>query len=153
MPQARKGNGTDIGSQIASLTNQLTAIDKQVSEDEAKLAEARRKDEAALRELRRERANIARQVQAILNPLLNAGSAAPTTARRGGNTGPRVDPAEREAQALAVVNAHPDGITAKAVADELGVSAATATKAVNSLLESNQIVSQGERRSRRLLPA
>jgi predicted HTH transcriptional regulator len=144
VPQARKSNsGSDggIGSQIASLTNSLTAIDTQITEDEAKLSE-----------LRRERSNIARQIQAILSPLLGT-TAAPSTARRGGSTGPRVDPAEREAQALAIVQANPGGITAKGVADELGVSSATATKVVNSLLESNQIVSTGERRSRRLLPA
>lgn len=75
--------------------------------------------------------------------------------RRSGGTRTRSTMSEEERLSAAAdfVNANPQGVTGKDVADHLGVSAATAAKAVNALLGSGRIKDNGqERRARRLLP-
>ncbi len=79
--------------------------------------------------------------------------ASANTGSATGSTRERLSPEEREQQVLQVVNEHPEGISGKAVASELGVSTATATKAINALIERNEIKSEGERKNRKLYPA
>lgn len=84
-----------------------------------------------------------------------------TNARRGRRSGSggatrtrtTMSEGDRESAALQFIAGNREGVTAKAVADHLGVSPATATKTVNTLLESGRIVSEGERRARRLRTA
>ena len=60
---------------------------------------------------------------------------------------------EREGAAMEFITSNPEGVNAKQVAEHVGVSTATMTKTINTLLESGRIRSEGERRARKLLPA
>ncbi len=71
----------------------------------------------------------------------------------GGGNRARMSPDERELQVLEIVNANSDGVNARRVAEGIGVSTATATKAINALLESGRIRSEGQRAGRKLYPA
>ena len=76
------------------------------------------------------------------------------TVTRGSRSRSNLSADEREQRILQLVNsAGNEGVTGKQVAEEIGVSPATAAKSVNDLIDAGKIKSQGERRSRRLMPA
>ena len=76
-----------------------------------------------------------------------------STASTGTRTRSTMSEEEREGAAMEFIAANPEGVNAKQVAEQVGVSTATMTKTINSLLESGRIRSEGERRARKLLPA
>jgi transposase len=77
----------------------------------------------------------------------------PSRATASTRTRTTMSESEREAAAFEFIQSSPDGVTAKAVSEHIGVSPQTGTKVVNALLESGRIRSEGERRARRLLAA
>ena len=105
-----------------------------------------------IKPLRDEEREVAEAIRRIVGsyPQGYSGSSA-SVQRPSSRTRERMAPEEREHQVLAVVADHPDGINARQVADEIGVSHATATKAVKALIEAGQIKTKGERRNRVLL--
>jgi Fic family protein len=141
-----KDDGTDIGSRLTDLANRLSAINKEI--------EAREEEfEREMGELRRTRVDLAGELQSLTGALIGDMAPRPTAARARRARGERQSPQERADQVLEIVRAHPQGVNGKQIAEELGVSNATATKAINTLLESGQIRAEGERRARKLLPS
>lgn len=141
------GDEVDIGTRLTEVANQLSATNKQIQEREEQF-------EREMDELRRTRADLAQQLQALTLQLTGDIAPRPTAApRRRRPAGDRQPAEERADQALDIVRAHPDGVNGKQIAEELGVANATATKAINILLERGQIRAEGERRGRKLLPA
>jgi hypothetical protein len=60
---------------------------------------------------------------------------------------------DRASAILELVQANPGQHSYKSLADALGVSPATATKAAQELMEQGKLTSQGQRRAFRLFPA
>jgi hypothetical protein len=140
-------DGADVGSRLTDVANRLTAINKEIQHREEEF-------EHDMSELRGTRAELARELQGLTADLIGDTApriAAPARRRRSG--GERQSVEDRAGQVLEIVRANPAGVNGKQIADQLGVSNATATKAINSLLETGRIRAEGARRNRKLLPA
>jgi predicted HTH transcriptional regulator len=136
---------TDIGVRLTDLANKLSATNNEIQKREEQF-------EREIGELRRTRADLARELQALTLELTGDIAPRPVPGARRRAVGERQSLNERADQVLDIVRAHPQGVNGKQVAEELGVSNATATKAINVLLERAQIRAEGERRGRKLLP-
>jgi len=136
----------DTTERLVDLANRLTAIGKEIQDRE----EAFERD---MLELRQTRAEIAQELQALTRSLI--GDVAPPTpaARARRAVGQRQSPEAREEQVLDLVRSSREGLNGKEVAQRLGVSNATATKAINALLQRGAIRAEGARRNRKLFAA
>lgn len=141
-----KDDETDIGSRLTDLANRLSAINKDIEAREEQF-------EREMAELRSTRADLARELQTLTMSLVGDIAPRSAAARPRRARGARQSVEDRADQVLEIVRSKPTGVNGKQIADELGWSGATVTKAINALLESGHIRSEGERRARRLLPA
>lgn len=108
--------------------------------------------------LRQEEKEVAEAIRRIVGSYPSGysnGAASRASGPRAASSAPRESrerktPEERESEVMSFVSEHPEGVTAVQVAESLSVSVATATKAVNALLEAGTLKSEGQRKSRRL---
>jgi predicted HTH transcriptional regulator len=73
----------------------------------------------------------------------------------GGSASPqqRLSAEERQTQVMEYILANPNGVNGKQVAEALGISSATAVKAIDPLIEAKRIKAEGQRAGRKLFPA
>jgi predicted HTH transcriptional regulator len=108
-----------------------------------------------LEPLRLEESKVAEAIQRLVGSFPE-GYRAPAPARMAPKpSGPpreRLNPEERQAQVLQLISENPGGVNGKFLANELGVSSATVTKAVDALLADGRIKAEGQRAGRKLFP-
>lgn len=106
---------------------------------------------APLREEEREVAEAINRLVGSYPQGYNGRSSTPSGSRRAPRS-PGTPAEDREAAIIAFIAQHPEGTTAKALADELGISSNTLNQTLAPMLETGSVRSEGERRGRKLLP-
>ena len=138
---------TDHGGLMASVQDQISAIDKEIAAREEEFE----KSIAELRETRQKLvSDRVKELRAELASLGASVGSSRGSARRGGGRS-SMDSEERKTRILEFVRSATEsgGTNAKLIADELGVSAGTVTRDLEELQGSGQVVREGERRATR----